>query len=246
MHNNILRKIIDSREWLETEATRLVWLTLLAGMDEKGTARFDCVNNVAHRARVSVEETKEALRVLEGDDGQPVRSIERTSTGWRIIAPDQYLNPMRWEAEQEKNRVRVARHRAELAAERAELPFRSLRFNDAWCLWEQHRKQKGNAITTNARKLQLAKLQKMGEARAIAALEHSTECGYTGIFEPKGNSKGTPATQAELNTLEKLMGERGVHYGAFREELQRLMFSRPGISHAELHRHFGDRYPEQL
>jgi hypothetical protein len=223
--------------------TRLVWITLLAGMGEDGVSRFGSVENLAVRAGVSREAVNDAILKL-ADQKRPFLQGAGRGVGWRILDHDQFLNPMRWSAKQEENRNRMAAYRAAVAE--AELPFASPRFEDAWLLWEQARKEKKAPITPTARKLQLAKLKKMGEARAIAALVHSTESGYTGIFEPKGFSTGNPATQAELDQLERDMGKRGVHYGVFREALKGILFAKPGLTLVQLRAHFDHKYPEPI
>jgi hypothetical protein len=72
----------------------------------------------------------------------------------------------------------------------APLPFSSTQFQEAWEMWEQHRKEKRQKVTPTARKQQLAKLEALGEAKSIAAIQHSVANGYTGIFEPNENTLG--------------------------------------------------------
>ncbi len=40
----------------------------------------------------------------------------------------------------------------------------------------------------------------MGEERAIAAINHSVGNGYTGLYEPKGQSNKTTTTRPAVNT----------------------------------------------
>ena len=76
-----------------------------------------------------------------------------------------------------------------------ELPFSSDQFKEAWSNWRQHRKEKKIPITPTSTKMQFKKLSVMGEARAIAAINHSTAEGYQGIYEPSGQpSKATVPT----------------------------------------------------
>jgi DNA-binding MarR family transcriptional regulator len=63
------------------------------------------------------------------------------------------------------------------------LPFDSQTFRETWQAWERHRKEIRKPITSESRKLQLKKLEAMGEQRAIAAINHSLEKGWQGIFE---------------------------------------------------------------
>jgi hypothetical protein len=68
------------------------------------------------------------------------------------------------------------------------LPFQTPTFATAWGLWETHRREKGVKLTETSVRQQFGKLLAMGEARAIAAIEHSVEKGYQGIYEPSGHS----------------------------------------------------------
>jgi len=65
-----------------------------------------------------------------------------------------------------------------------ELPFKSLSFMIAWIDWKQHRTECKKKLTPTSIKMQFKRLAAMGEARAIAAIEHSIANGYQGIFEP--------------------------------------------------------------
>ena len=69
------------------------------------------------------------------------------------------------------------------------LPFQSAQFIAAWETFNQHRAEKKQKPTPTAQKLALKKLAGMGEARAIAALDHSTANNWTGVFEPTVNGK---------------------------------------------------------
>lgn len=75
------------------------------------------------------------------------------------------------------------------------LPFSSPDFLMFWNNWKQHRIEIKKKLTPTTKKQQLAKLAEMGEPRAIAALKHSLEKGWTGIFEPQGSIMPSAATQ---------------------------------------------------
>ena len=55
--------------------------------------------------------------------------------------------------------------------------------------WEQYRKEKRSALTPSGRTAFVAKCQKMGDQRAIAAIDHSIAQGWTGMYEPKDAPK---------------------------------------------------------
>jgi hypothetical protein len=75
----------------------------------------------------------------------------------------------------------------------SEMPFDSAVFRDAWNDWVQHRKEKHKPITPLSAKKSLAQLAKMGEARAIAAINYSIANGWQGIFEPDGPHNLAPS-----------------------------------------------------
>lgn len=84
----------------------------------------------------------------------------------------------------------------------AGLPFESEAFKNAWGEWEQHRKEIKKKITPTTRSKQLLQLRKIGERRAIAALNHSIEKGWGGIYEETNGkplaSTQTPSTPKEI------------------------------------------------
>jgi len=121
MYNRLFTKILDSSIWLEADATRIVWITLLAAMDEDGYAHFSCNENLAHRANVPVEALESALKILESpdkfnpDDEFQGRRIERvTGGGWLVLKAPYYRTLLTREIAREKTRLRVQKHRLNL------------------------------------------------------------------------------------------------------------------------------------
>lgn len=118
MYNKIFTKILDSSIWLETDSTRIVWLTLIAAMDESGFCQFASPANLAHRARVAPEATAEAIAILEAPDTNSSdpdhdgRRIERVPGGWMVLNSSKYREIVTRAVGQEKTRERVARFRA--------------------------------------------------------------------------------------------------------------------------------------
>lgn len=55
--------------------------------------------------------------------------------------------------------------------------------------WQQHRKELRKKLTPSAERALLRKWSKIGPARFIAAVEHSIENGWQGLFEPKTNGE---------------------------------------------------------
>ena len=118
MYNKIFTKILDSSIWLEPNATRIVWITFLAAMDEEGFVQFASIRNVAHRANVSIEDAQSAVASLEGpdpDSGDPHedgRRIEKVEGGWTVLNADKHRKIATREHQKALNRERVKRHRS--------------------------------------------------------------------------------------------------------------------------------------
>lgn len=117
MYNKLFTKILDSSIWLEPTATRMVWLTFIAAMDEDGFAEFASVRNLAHRARIELDETIAAVACLEGPDADSSdkendgRRIERVPGGWMVLNAPKYREIVTRIVAKEGNRRRVARWR---------------------------------------------------------------------------------------------------------------------------------------
>ncbi len=117
MYNKLFGSILDSSIWLQSDTTRIVWITLLAAMDQEGYARFATVTNLARRAVVSDEDAAAAVQVLESpdpaseDDEHEGRRIERMPGGWLVLNARKYNERASVENRRENTRERVRRHR---------------------------------------------------------------------------------------------------------------------------------------
>lgn len=117
MYNRLFTKILDSSIWLEPSSVRIVWITLLAAMDEDGYAHFSALENLASRARVTLEETVTAVTVLSSPDPNSAnpanegRRVERVPGGFIIINSKDHRKTLNREIQREQTRLRVARHR---------------------------------------------------------------------------------------------------------------------------------------
>lgn len=117
MYNKLFTKILDSSIWLEPTATRLVWLTLIAAMDEDGFAQFASVGNLAHRANIPLDDTIAAVACLEGPDPHSSdpdnegRRVERVPGGWMVLNAPKYREMVTRLVAKEGNRRRVQRYR---------------------------------------------------------------------------------------------------------------------------------------
>jgi len=118
MYAKLFTSILDSTVWLEDNATRIVWITFLAAMDQDGFARFGSPQNVANRANVTLEEAKNAIRILSSPDSQNPqqdhegRRIEAVSGGFFIINAQKYRDIQKDEDRKERDRLRQQEYRA--------------------------------------------------------------------------------------------------------------------------------------
>lgn len=117
MYNKLFTKILDSSIWLEATETRIVWITLLAAMDEDGYAHFSAMENLASRARVTIEQAGKAVACLLAPDpnsGNPDhegRRIERVPGGFIILNAEKHRGILNRVIAREQTRIRVERHR---------------------------------------------------------------------------------------------------------------------------------------
>jgi hypothetical protein len=118
MYNKIFHKILDSSIWLEPTPTRIVWITLIAAMDQDGFAHFSALENLAGRARVTVDEAKEAVECFLAPDPNSAnpanegRRIERVPGGYMILNASEHRQTVNRIIQREQTRERVAKHRA--------------------------------------------------------------------------------------------------------------------------------------
>ena len=118
MYAKLFSTIVESSIWLEPHGTRIVWVTLLATMDEDGYAHYAAIGNLARRAGVTIEEAEAAVETLSApeDDSSNKehegRRIERVAGGFMVLNAKFYRALGKREHELEANRRRVAEHRA--------------------------------------------------------------------------------------------------------------------------------------
>ncbi len=128
MYNRLFTKILDSSIWLEPDATRIVWITLLAAMDEDGYAPFSSTENLSRRANVPLPAVKEALSILESpdkynpDDEWQGRRIEKVHSGWLVLKAPHYRTLLSREIAREQNRLRVEKFRSKSKVMNESLP----------------------------------------------------------------------------------------------------------------------------
>ena len=117
MYAKLFSKILDSSLWLEDVVTRVVWVTMLAVMDDAGFVAMATPANVARRANVTLEEALAALAILEGPDPNSSdpdhegRRLERVPGGWVVRNAEKYRAIATRADEKAANCERVRRHR---------------------------------------------------------------------------------------------------------------------------------------
>jgi uncharacterized protein YdaU (DUF1376 family) len=74
-------------------------------------------------------------------------------------------------------------------------------FVSAWGLWSAHLKSKRKPSTPQATRMQLKKLEGMGLARAVEAINYSIEKNWQGIYEEKNQPGGAAVIGAKAPTI---------------------------------------------
>ena len=121
MYNKLFTKILDSSIWLEPDTTRIVWITMIAAMDEEGFVSMKTPQNVANRALISLPAALTALHTLENEDPADLecphrgRRLERVSDGWMVLKANEYREIVSRSISKKLNRDRVANYRARRA-----------------------------------------------------------------------------------------------------------------------------------
>lgn len=72
-----------------------------------------------------------------------------------------------------------------------DLPFKSEKFEEAWDMWQEHRREKKKRLTKSTATMQLKAMEEIGEFRSIAMIKYSIKNGWTGLFEDQ-TSNVTP------------------------------------------------------
>lgn len=91
------RSILTSSVWMKDDATRLVWITLLALCDRDGVARVSS-DALAYTARVSQEDCDKSLKILQEPEERSRtkdfegRRIRETNGGYEVLNYDRYVH----------------------------------------------------------------------------------------------------------------------------------------------------------
>jgi hypothetical protein len=118
-YTKLFNSILASTIWRSDDKTRIVWITLLAMADRHGVAEGS-VPGLADFARVSVEDCRRALNVLQApdedsrSDDHEGRRILKIDGGWLILNHAKY----RAKASEDERRDYLRRKQAESRAKR--------------------------------------------------------------------------------------------------------------------------------
>ena len=111
----VFKSILTSTIWLEKSHVKVVWITMLLLCDKNGIVE-GAVPGIANSAVVSVDECREAIRVLLSPDPDSRtkefegRRVEEIDGGWRILNHRKHREKLGLSSV--GNATRVARHRA--------------------------------------------------------------------------------------------------------------------------------------
>lgn len=199
MYNKLFTKILDSSIWLESDTTRIVWLTCIAAMDQDGFVQFASVANLAHRANVPLEAATRAVEVLESPDSNSSdpdnegRRLERVPGGWLVLNALKYRDLVTRIASREQVRKRVERHRA--------------------------RKRSGNAATQNSNEPSRNGNAHVTQSEADAEAHSETRSDQKQISRSSEPLRPRPKTFGRITLhrwqLEELITTLGPHAAGF-------------------------------
>lgn len=116
MYTKLANSILTSTIWMESDQTRIVWLTLLAMADKNGEVQAS-IPGLANVARVPVDACRKAIEIFQQpdpdsrtkvDDG---RRIEEIRGGWHILNHSYYRDLGSDEDRKKKAAERQRRYR---------------------------------------------------------------------------------------------------------------------------------------
>jgi hypothetical protein len=116
-YTKLFNSIITSTLWLESDHTRLVWITMLALADKNGEVQAS-IPGLAKLAGVPVASCRDALKCLSDPDPDSRtkvaegRRIVEIPGGWELINHAKYRRMASEEDARESNAKRQARHRS--------------------------------------------------------------------------------------------------------------------------------------
>ena len=117
----LFSEIVTSSIWSEDDKTRLVWITLLALVDNPKGEVPASIPGLANAARVSIKDCEKAVKILESPDEysrtkeHEGRRIQPIDGGWLIINYEKHRNRESSDPRKVADRERQRRHRAQMS-----------------------------------------------------------------------------------------------------------------------------------
>lgn len=225
----LFSSITESTVWCEPDRTRLCWICMLAMADRHGRvfASVPGLANRARVPVEDARKAIETFLAPDADSRTPEhegRRIEVMDGGWRLLnhakyrdirdeeaileSKRKYINNRRAaeRAAVDKSRSNVDRGRANAEADTEALKNTALTLPDwlpkeAWDGYMEARKKAKKPTTERAKKLLIAKLEGFKDAGydVAAALDASTEAGWSSVYEPKNGTYAKPASSVDVS-----------------------------------------------
>lgn len=117
MYNRLFQRILYSSVWNEDVWTRVVWLTLIAAMDQDGFVVSATEENLARLANIPIDQTRVAVEKLTSPDPLSTnpdndgRRIEKVPGGYVVLNAAYYRTVKNMEHAREMNRIRNCKYR---------------------------------------------------------------------------------------------------------------------------------------
>lgn len=115
-YTKLFSEILTSSIWMESNATRILWITMLAMADQNGEV-MAAVSGLAHMANITRDECQEGLKVLmkpdpdsrtKDNDG---RRIDEIDGGWIVLNHHIYRNKLSSDPKAAADRERKRKER---------------------------------------------------------------------------------------------------------------------------------------
>jgi hypothetical protein len=219
---------------MSTEVSNSVWkdskqkgahLLLLAALADYSNAEgwsWPSIRSLCQRTRMGERYVQKMLKKIAEDGELEIRERSGSSNVYRVLVgvnPDSGVKPSSQKSEpgftpppNQSSPRTVSEPLKEPSVVVPDELKADPEFAEAWHDWHAHRKEKDRRkLTPSTEKAQLGKLRKLGPARAKAAIRHSIEMGYTGLFEPKTNGNA-PRTNSGVHG-QRTPGSGGVATG---------------------------------
>lgn len=116
MYTKLANSILTSTVWMESDQTRIVWMTLLAMCDKNGDVQAS-IPGLANVARVPIEAVEAAIEVFMSPDpysrtkSDEGRRIEEIEGGWTLLNHEKYRDLASNSDRKAKSAQRQKRHR---------------------------------------------------------------------------------------------------------------------------------------